>query len=233
MRFAPLLLLAACSGSAHQTVIGPPPARQSQGVWSGPLCQPEACKCRDVTAPADGGAGVPDDKKKRFEIRLSSAQELWATVGHDTLYKTPEHAEECWYVDLPNGETEVSLRSSDKNGVSAAMQIHELGTQTKSWYDTFSFNCGAPGVCSYEDLDAFKEASKQHKRGVADLCGSVKIKGLTWDAQHAPDALHPGDLLLHLVLDVYPKEPSHPHGDPQCGHDPHDRPTYDAPPPQP
>ena len=216
MRFAPLLLVAACSGSAHQTVIGPPPARQSQGVWSGPLCQGEGCKCRDATAPADGGVGVPEDQKKRFEIRLQSAQELWASIGKDSLYKSPEHAEECWYVDLPNGETEVTLRASDKAGVSAAMAIHELGTQTKSWYDTFTFNCGAPGVCSYDDLQAFKDSENQHKHRVADGCGSVKIKGLTWDAQHAPDALHPGDLALHLVLDVYPRVPDKPHGDPSC-----------------
>jgi hypothetical protein len=219
MRFRLCLVLgAACSGGTHQAVIGPPPARQSQGVLSGPLCQTDHCKCRDATAPADGGAGVPEDQKKRFEVRLTSAQELWATMGPNVMYKSAEQTESCWYVDLSPGDTEVTMRSSDKSGVSAAIAIHELGTQTKSWYDTFIFNCGAPGVCSYDELDAFKAQSAEHKRGIADMCGSVKIKGLTWDAQHAPDALHPGDLLLHLVLDIYKRAPDKPHGDPTCGH---------------
>src|SRR5690242_12433730 len=189
-----LVLLTACSGGAHEAQIGPPPPRQSD--------LPPA-KCRDATTAIE----PPTDTAKRFEVRLSSAQELWASVGPTHLYKTPEHVEECWYVDLPAGNTEVTLRASDKNGVSAAIAIHELGTATKTWYDTFTFNCGAPGVCSYDDLQAFKDAQAQHKRGVADGCGSVKIKALTWDAQHAPDALHPGDLLLHLTLDIYKRAP--------------------------
>ncbi len=217
-RFALLLGLAACSGGTHEAVIGPPPPRQSAGTWSGPLCAGEGCKCRDKTAPADGGAGVPDNGQKRFEIRLASAQELWATVGHDTLYKSPEQAEACWYVDLSPGETEVTMRGSDKNGVSAAIAIHELGTQTKSWYDTIDFNCGAPGVCSYDELNDLKAKLATHKRGIGDMCGSTKIKALTWDAQHAPDALHPGDLLVHFVLDVYKRVPDKAHGDPTCGH---------------
>lgn len=218
MRFGFWLVLAACSGGAHEAVIGPVPPRQTQGVLSGALCSGDHCKCRDKTAPADGGAGVPDDQKKRFEIRLASAQELWATVGPNTLYKSPEQAEACWYIDLSPGDTEVTMRGSDKNGVSAAIAIHELGTQTKSWYDTLEFNCGAPGVCSYDELTEIKQKLAEHKRGIGDMCGSTKIKNLTWDAQHAPDALHPGDLLVHLVLDVYKRVPDKAHGDTTCGH---------------
>jgi hypothetical protein len=198
-----LVVLAGCSGGAHEAQIGPPPPRQSDVAPT---------KCRDATTPIE----PPTGDSKRFEVKLSSSQELWASVGATHLYKTPEHSEECWYVDLPAGNTDVTLRASDKNGVSAALAIHELGTQTKSWYDTFSFNCGAPGVCSYDELTAFKDAQAQHKRGIADGCGSVKIKALTWDAQHAPDAAHPGDLLLHLTLDIYKRAPDKAHGDPAC-----------------
>lgn len=194
-----LVVLAACSGGAHEAALGPPPPRQS-----------------DLPPTKCGEAPAPTGEGKRFEVKLTSAQELWATVGSTHLYKTPEHAEECWYLELAPGNTGVELRASDKNGVSAAMAIREFGAATKSWYDTFAFNCGAPGVCSYDELDAFKQASAQHKRGIADYCGSVKIKDLTWDAQHAPDALHPGDLLLHLTLDIYKRVPDKPHGDPAC-----------------
>src|SRR5437764_3583719 len=100
MRFGFWLVLAACSGGTHQASIGPPPARQSQGVLDGPLCTGDHCKCRDAGAPGDGGAGVPEDQKKRFEIRLASAQELWATVGSNTMYKSPEQTEACFYLDL-------------------------------------------------------------------------------------------------------------------------------------
>jgi hypothetical protein len=218
MRFSVIVVVAACSGGSHELAIGPPPPRMTQGLLSGPLCAEGHCKCRDADAPGDGGAGVPTDGRKRFEIRLQSAQELWATVGDAKLYKDPETAEECFYVDLPSGDTPVELRASNQNGVSAAIAIHELGTQTKSWYDTFTFNCGAPGVCSYEELDDQKKKLASYVHRVEDLCGSVKIKGVTWDAQHAPDALHPGDLLVHATLDVYKHVPTQPHGDPSCEH---------------
>src|SRR5262245_13533089 len=107
MRFSLLVLLAvaACGGDRQQISIGPPPAKMTRGVLSGPLCSGERCKCRDANAPGDGGVGVPDDGKKRFEIRLTSAQELWFSLQGMTLYKNAERPEECFYVDLPAGVT--------------------------------------------------------------------------------------------------------------------------------
>lgn len=207
----------ACSSTAAP-VMPPTPPRQTAGVFSGGLCNGDHCTCRPANAAGDGGAGVPENGQRRFEVRLASAQELWAKIGATTMYKSPEQVEACWYVDLPAGDTPVELRASNAAGISAELAIHELGTKTKSWYDTFHFNCGHPGACSYDELEAFKNEYRAHQHQVADLCGSVKIKGLVWNAQHAPDAVHPGDLLLDLVLDVYKREPSLPHGDPGCGH---------------
>src|SRR5579862_6195793 len=110
MRVGVLLVLFACSGGGHQIAIGPPPPKMTQGVLSGPLCSGDQCKCRDLNAAGDGGAGVPDDPAhKRFEIRMSSPQELWATVGATRLYKSAERPDACFYIDLPAGATPVEL----------------------------------------------------------------------------------------------------------------------------
>lgn len=214
-------LVAACSGGNQQISISPLPAKQSTGTFAGPLCAGEGtCKCRDLSAAGDGGAGVPEagSPLKRYEFRLQSAQELWASVRGSVMYKSPEKAEDCWYVDLPSGEQDVELRASDKNGVSAAWTIRELGTQTKSWYDTFAFNCGAPGVCSFADLDNIKgDLMGSVKNRVRDRCGSTKIKGITWDTGRAPDDLHPSELSVHLHLEIYKRAPDKQHGDPTCG----------------
>ena len=219
MRFLVVVLAAACGASTSQISIGPPPPATTAGVLAGPLCAGDRCNCHDDTSGADGGAGVPgDEAHKRFEIRLKSPQAIWATVGQARLYKSAEKAEACFYVDLPAGETAVELRAHDPNGASAAWEIHELGTKTKSYYDTFSLNCGVPGVCSFEDLDRAKSEYAQLKRNVHDLCGSTRIKQLTWDTGKAPDELHPNELLVRLHLDVYTWAPWKEHGDSSCGH---------------
>src|SRR6478672_3589155 len=99
MRFWWLGLLAACSGSSRQIEIGAPPAKTTQGVFAGPLCEGDRCKC--ASGPAD--VGVPTDTRKRFEIRLNSPDELWITVGDNHMYKDAEKPEACFYVDLPSG----------------------------------------------------------------------------------------------------------------------------------
>jgi hypothetical protein len=209
----------ACGGSGHtQIAIGPPPPRDTHAVLAGGLCQDNRCTCRS-DGPGDGGAGVPEGKdRKRFELRLTSAYDLWLTINRTTvLYKSPERAEECFYVDLPTGAQDIELRASNPDGVSAGLQIHELGTQTKSWYDTFAFGCGVPGVCSFEELDAQKAQYQAAKQHVFDRCGTTRIKGLSWDHGKAPDQLHPSELVVRLTLDIYRFAAWKPHGDATCG----------------
>jgi hypothetical protein len=213
-----LVFLAACGASTSQISIGPPPPPSTSGVLVGPLCAGDHCECRDNRS-ADGGAGVPSDTAhKRFEIRLKSPQAVWATVGQARLYKNAEKAEACFYVDLPAGDTAVELRAHDPNGAAAAWEIHELGTKTKSYYDTFTFDCGVPGVCSFDELDSAKAEYAKLAKNLHDKCGSTKVKQLTWDTGHAPDQMHPNDLLVRLHLDVYSWAPWKEHGDPSCGH---------------
>lgn len=210
--------LAACGGGGHQVAIGPPPPKASTGTFHSPLCAKGdgVCQCRDKNAPGDGGAGVPDDPMyKRYEIRMTSAQELWAQGHGATMYKSPERAEECWYIDLPTGVQDLELRASNPQGVSAQWEISELGAQTKSWYSTLSFSCGQPGVCAFDDLDAIKAEMQNHR--VRDACGSTKVKGLTWDTGKAPDQLHPSELAVHVHLEVYKRVPDKQHGDETCG----------------
>jgi hypothetical protein len=219
-----LLLLAACggggSGSASgpkQVQIGPTPEPVTRATLSGPLCDGDHCTCRKVDAPADGGAGVPNEGEKRFEFHVGPAENaLWVSVDDNVLYKSDEHAEDCFYLDLRPGDHKVTLRANRGGGFSAAFQIQEYGTTSQSWYDTFSFNCGAPGTCSYDALDEWKADQEQYTRGLRDACGSVRIKDLVWDAGRAPDQMHPQDLQLELVLDVYEFAPDKPHGDPAC-----------------
>jgi hypothetical protein len=209
MRIGWICLLLGCSGSARQIEIGAPPAKMTQGVFAGPLCSGAACACRD--GAGDGGAGVPEQAGyKRFEIKLSSPQQLWIKVRDSVMYKDAERPDACFYVDLPAGDTPIEMRASDPNGVSAQWTIKELGMQTKSWYDSLSFNCGNPGVCSFDELDGKKLEYKDPKQ---DRCGSVRVKGLTWDTGRSPDQQHPNELLVRATLNVYKFEPTRAHGE--------------------
>jgi hypothetical protein len=224
-RFGMLVVAAvACSGSpkgVKQVTIAPVPDAVSRGTFAGPLCSGDACRCRDSAAPADGGAGEPDASAgavKRFEVRIGpSEHELWVTLDDMVLYKGTAHAEDCFYVDLPSGDHQMGLRASVKDGgVAARVAVSEYAAGTKSWYETFRFGCGAPGPCSHTELDEYKAALAQYKRGIHDPCGSVKVKQIGWDTGIAPDQMHPNDLQVAWTLELYDFAPKKPHGDPSC-----------------
>ncbi len=239
-RVVVLAFLIACSGTAHQISIGPPPPKQTSGPLVGGLCSGEKCTCRPANAAGDGGAGLPEGpNRKRYEIHIGpSPHELWVSFAGTVLYKSAEHPDECFYVDLSTGEHAIELRASNPDGVSAAFTIKELGTKTKSWYDTFTFSCGSPGVCSFSEMDGMKDEQKLVKRNLRDPCGSTKVKSISWDHGKAPDQEHPSDLLVRLTLDVYKFAPFRPTGDPACGRgggrapneDPENKPLEDATP---
>ena len=211
-----LVAILACGQDRKMIAIGPTPAKATTGALAGPLCTAESCKC--AASPAD--AGVPEAPgAKRFEIRLGpTPHELWATLPGRVLYKSPERAEMCFYVDLAPGSHTVELRASQESGVAAAIAISELGAATQSAYATFRFSCGSPGgVCSFEELDGKKAEYKGVKENVHDPCGSTKVRELVWDTGRSPDQLVPSELAMRLVLQVYKFAPDKPHGDPSCG----------------
>jgi hypothetical protein len=220
--------LASCGGKQTQIEIKPPPPKMTTGTLAGPLCGDGKCACRDGAVDA----GLPEDGRKRFEIRLMSAYDLWVKTPDAVLYKSPETSEACFYVDLTPGKHPLEIRASNPDGVSLAVAVHELGTRTKSWYDTFTFRCGHPGVCSFSELDGKQAEYGTVKRGLHDPCGSTKIRNVAWDHGKSPDQLHPSELVVQFALDIYKFAPWKPHGDTSCGEGggpPPDEPTPDAP----
>jgi hypothetical protein len=208
-----IALCAGCGGGKQQIEIGPTPEPRTTGTLAGPLCQYDQCTCADEK----NDPGVPDGARKRFEIKLSSSQQLWATLPGTVLYKNPEKAVACFYVDLAAGQHPIQLRASNKDGVSAQLDVREIGTKTKSAYKTFTFECGHPGACSFEELDALKSSYGKIERGLHDPCGSTRVKGIGWDHGKAPDGSHPSELVVGATLDVYKFVPWKPSGDPTCG----------------
>lgn len=217
MRFSMVALatVVGCGGppKIEPIKIGPVPPKMTKGTLTSTLCREGVCTCR--TGNED--IGVPEDDRKRFEIRLGSTYDLWLTMPDTVLYKSPETAEGCFYVDLPPGKHTLELRASNDAGVSFDLQVKELGTKTKSWYDTFTFRCGHPGVCSFRELDDRKAELAAVKRNLHDACGSTKVKNVIWDHGRAPDHEHPSELAVRFTLDVYKFAPDKAHGDPSCG----------------
>jgi hypothetical protein len=227
MRFQRIALagLVSCSGGGRtQIEIKPPPPKLTTGTLAGSLCKDGVCACR--SGGGDGGAGYPAEGHKRFEIQMHSAYDLWLTLPGTVLYKSPEKADACFYVDLAPGYYPFQLRASNPNGVSFAFEIHELGTATHDWYDTFAFGCGHPGVCSFDELDGIK-STLAAKHGIHDICGSSRIRSVIWDHGKSPDQFHPSELAVQATLDVGKKAPTKPHGDPTCNK--RDKPAPDAP----
>ncbi len=223
----PVVLACACGGgtaqeaapSAGAAASGPnqdleqPPAR-TEAVLAGPLCQGDACRCRE----SDDDAGSPPGGFKRFEVRLGPSDDpLWATVDGMVLFKSDQRPESCFYVDLKTGKHAVALRGRGKQGLSAAIAIAEQGGAEDAtwWYRTFDFQCGTPGQCDLETIENWKrEVAKL--AGKHDPCGSTKVQGMRWETGRMPDRNHPDDLALHLTLSVYEFTPTNPPGSDEC-----------------
>jgi hypothetical protein len=201
----------AASGPAHD--LAQPPAR-TEAVLVGPLCQGDACRCRE----GDDDAGSPPAGFKRFEVRLGPSNDpLWAIVDGMVLLKSDQRPEACFYVDLKPGEHAVALRGRGDRGLSAAIAIAEQGGAEDAtwWYRTFDFQCGTPGQCDLETIERWK-AEVAKLAGKHDPCGSTKVQRMRWETGRMPDRTHPDDLALHLTLDVYKFTPTNPPGSPDC-----------------
>jgi hypothetical protein len=200
-------------GNHVGTQLGAVPTRATSAMLAGPLCQGQTCTCRDPLSSEDGGAGVPEPGRKRFEVRVGPfANDLWVQVGDSMLYKSVERPDACFYLDLAPGEVPVGIRGSTEGGLSAAVAISEYSDKSKSWYQTFSFQCGAPGVCAYDELQEQKAGYAKFAKGIHDPCGSVRIKQLGWNSSEAADKVHPTDLAVSLKMEIYKFVPSKPQG---------------------
>ncbi|HET6612642.1 MAG TPA: hypothetical protein VFG83_11670, partial [Kofleriaceae bacterium] len=208
------IFVAACAGSPVPPLAAPPPPKTVADL-SGPLCHGDECACRDLSPKVAQTA--PGARLKRFEIRLGPSQnELWARVGNEILYKDLDRATACFYLDLAPGKYPITLQARSPHGVAVGMTIAEMGGAGKWFYDTFDFDCGAPGLCTREHLEAFKARADAVAGGKFDPCGSTRISSIRWKTGRAPDDLHPAALEVSLILDVYEFAPEHPPGDPSC-----------------
>jgi hypothetical protein len=204
----------AAAGGKRETF----PAR-TEAVLAGPLCQSDACRCRE----GDDDAGSPAAGLKRFEVRLGPSHDaLWATVDGMVLHKTAQRQEACFYVDLKPGRHAVAFRGVGDQGLRAALVIAEQGGAEDAtwWYRTFDFQCGTPGPCDTETIERWKQ-EVQALAGKHDPCGSTKVQGMRWETGRMPDRERnqPDELELHLTLNVYKFTPDAPPGSPECDKD--------------
>ncbi|MEM9489928.1 MAG: hypothetical protein AAGC55_12340 [Myxococcota bacterium] len=206
-------LLGACSGASGEgRDFSPIPEPITTATLSGPRCQDGACTCRTL----DLSAGLPDEPdRKRFEFIVGPADnELWVMVGDMVLYKSYERAKDCFYIDLPPGKHPVKLRAKGSQGFAARLTVLEMGKLGE--YDTLEFICGGPGLCEVQTLKNWQASLATYKRNAHDPCGSTKIRDLRWNSGPAPNRVHPLELELDFVLDVYRFEPKRPSGHPAC-----------------
>lgn len=210
---AVLSVLGACSVAAGpSSQFKPLPDKFTRATLVGPLCDGALCTC--VTPGAD--AGLPDRPNlKRYQLRLGPApNELWVMIDGMVLYKSVERATDCFIIDLHAGKHDVVLRASGEQGLAAGLTVNEIGP--KGTYNTLDFHCGGPGTCSFDQLQVFKASLAKYRRGVHDPCGSTRIRTLEWLTGKSPDRVHPGELQLQFVLDVYDFPPRHESGHPDC-----------------
>lgn len=205
--------LTSCSGAASSAgEFKPIPDKLTSATLAGPLCKAQICSC--VGDGSDPGLPEAADVK-RYQFKLGPTDnELWVMVDDMVMYKTVERASECFIVDLGVGKHEVVLRAKSETGFGARLTINEIGKHGP--YQTFDFQCGAPGSCTFDQLDSFKASLTKYKRQIHDPCGSTKIRAPNWLTAASPDRIHPGDMQLKLVMQIYDFSPGHPSGHPEC-----------------
>jgi hypothetical protein len=212
------LLGVGCGGSGSKSpgaTMPELPGRYTKATLAGPLCSGNECSCQQDP----GSAGKPAGSAvKRFEFVLGpSDNELWATVDGMVLYKSKERAKECFYVDLSApGEHPVTVRGTGEAGFGVRLQVRELASGSNDQYETFDFQCGAPGACRADQLADYRASLDKYKRGLHDPCGSTKVKKLSWITGRLPDGRSPANLHVSFTLDTYEFAPKHPPGDDSC-----------------
>ncbi len=212
---------AACGSSPPPTKLGPELPAQTSATLAGGRCSGSACKCR-AQGDASKEDPPPPPGQKRYELRVDRGPgKVWVTVdGTQQLYADTETDETCFYLDLPFGKHEVSVRGraqQPSGGVGASLQVSEYAPGPEKaapwWYDTAYFQCGHPGPCEPETLAAWKKEVDDYNNSLRDPCGSTKVRRAQWETGTLPDGLHPDDFVASLVLDIYPFAPKQGPGD--------------------
>lgn len=216
-----------CASGPRTELAAVPPPADGPLVTAGPRCNGLSCTCRAVD---DYGRTNGDDRRdeapiaagqKRFEFRTGRGfDKMTVTIdSRGTLNKDVALAEpSCGYVDLLPGRHAVRVRVEAKDkvqGIHPRLLVNEYGRETKDWYGTFAFSCGAAQPCIKDDMKAFLDDVRAHDRGIFDKCGSTRIENVRWSVEHSPEQTLE-DLTLDFVLHVYKFDPRFPHGTATC-----------------
>ena len=188
---------------------------RTKAALVGPLCTSQTCTCRKT----DQEAGQPPPNFKRFEFRLgSSPNKLRVDLGEMVLYKDLEQSSQCFYVDLPPGEHKVRLHARNIKGIAAGLAVSEMQSEKFWWYQTFRFQCGAPGPCDTRTLNEYKHSLTRFPKNVHDPCGSAKIRNLTWRTDSNKNSNQIEHLEMQFTLDIKNFTPQHHSDHPNCAH---------------
>jgi hypothetical protein len=202
----PALAALSCGGGGTPAPVMPAPPSATSAPLAGARCADGVCTCR---APGDDKEDPPPaEGVKRFELRVGSGPgTVWLTINNSqTLLKTREQAQQCFYVDLAPGKHEIVLygkADKEAEGVGATLAIHEYSPTGPWWYDTFDFVCGVPGPCDPDSLRSWKREVDGYPRSLRDPCGSTKLRGAQWHTGRLPDGAHPDEFIATVTLDVY------------------------------
>jgi len=152
-------------------------------------------------------------------VNLSDEISYNAHDAEDGLYSgllSKERATECFYVDLVPGEHMVQVRGSRKDGVGTMVEIAELSAGGSWWYPTFSINCGAGGPCDRKGFELWRESVGGVARGLHAPCGSTRVRKIGWKTGRMPDMVHPEDIYVEFILDIYQLATKYPPGSKEC-----------------
>jgi hypothetical protein len=217
MRAAILIVigsLAACGSSEKRLEFPATPEEKTLATLAGHRCTTgDYCACRRAADAEDNTEKAPPPEgHKRFELRIASSDgRAWVVIdGKDQLFKSTERIEDCFYLDLPNGDHTISMRAkadSEQGGVGAGLKVLEYGPQTNAWYEIFQMTCGAPGACDKDSLVEWKQRAEADRRTIWDPCSSTKVKGIAWETGRMPDALHPEELTVSFSMKLYDHSP--------------------------
>ena len=117
---------------------------------------------------------------------------------------------------LAYGGVEGQLQQGAEGGVGFALRIKEHNPKGPWWYDSFTLECGIPGPCTREVLEAWKKEIDSNRRALRDPCGSARIQSLQWETGRMPDALHPEEVRVDFLLSVPPIDPTEAPGTETC-----------------
>jgi hypothetical protein len=168
-----------------------------------------------------GDEGAIAAGEKRFEVRTGRGFDTMTVTidGRGTLTKDVSQTEPtCGYVDLPPGRHAVRVKFAAQDraqGIHPRLFVGEYGKETKDWYDTFAFACGANAPCIKDDMGQWLDEVRKVERGIFDKCGSTRVENVRWSVEHSPEQTLE-DLVLDFTLHVYKFDPRFKHGTPTC-----------------